>query len=110
MGILLLKSVQLPENKKYKSYVKTLGCLICSQDTVDGHHMWHNRKCSYALVPLCRGHHREFHDLEQREFEQLHNIDLHKELILILWKWIHKESGLQFESASTEMRMNQFGF
>lgn len=82
----------------YKSYVRTLPCLICGQGS-EPHHLlsvgmgrdrtkpkWED----YTVIPLCREHHQELHQIG-RQFEKKYKINLYKEALKILSKWIFKE-------------------
>lgn len=82
------------DNKKYESWIKTLPCIVCNQEGVDPHHVWHTRRNCYSLVPLCRGHHTfnkdSYHQLEREEFERVHSIDMNWAIINLLSLYIHK--------------------
>ena len=74
-------------NKDFIDFVKIFGCSVCWESPVDAHHldaigMGGNRKrdCieDFSCVPLCRGHHQEWHQLGDTEFSKLHNVNLWK--------------------------------
>ena len=82
---------------EYIEYIKEQRCLVCFRDLVDADHlkaigMGGNRKKPnykhYTCVPLCRTHHRERHDLGIQSFEKKHNINLWKESVLLLAKYL----------------------
>lgn len=65
---------------------------MCGQSPVDAHHMdtvgmGGNRKkgCieDYSCVPLCRGHHQEWHNMGNTEFEKKHYVNMWKTNYLI---------------------------
>lgn len=75
------------KNKEYEAWVKTLPCIVCNQEGVDPHHVWHARRNDYLCIPLCRPHHTEYHSIEWKKFEEKHNIDLSWEIIKLLIKY-----------------------
>lgn len=101
------KMLKLPQDKDYEKFIKKMPCLICKVDGVDMHHLWHNRSLSYACVPLCRGHHREFHDVEWEEFERRHNISLLEWSFMLLSVYTYTRNQCVFESAKDEMKFYQ---
>lgn len=74
---------------KKKEWIKSLRCVICLQSGVDPHHV----KTVGAgggdadLVPLCRLHHQEFHDMGRETFSHQHNIDLPRMAKLLHDHW-----------------------
>ena len=45
----------------------------------------------YTQIPLNRQYHQELHQIGISKFEDKYKIDLHKEALHILAKWIHVE-------------------
>jgi len=78
------------ENKKYEAFIKSKNCIICKEQNVDIHHVWHARRNSYLSIPLCRACHRTYHDKEWKEFEKMFNIDLSWEIIKCLSRYINE--------------------
>lgn len=76
------------DNKEYEKWIKKQPCFICGKKEVDNHHMWHGRSNSFLSSPLCRVHHREYHDKEWQAFEKIHNIECAWELIKLLSRYI----------------------
>tara|TARA_Y100001963_G_scaffold144802_1_gene217415 strand:- start:853 stop:1122 length:270 start_codon:yes stop_codon:yes gene_type:complete len=73
--------------KDFIKFVKTFGCSVCGNASVDAHHldsvgMGGNRKGEliedYSCVPLCREHHQEWHQIGDRDFTSKYNINLWK--------------------------------
>lgn len=67
--------------ERYRKWIKTLPCLICKKQKVDAHHCFHARSNDYMCLPLCREHHREYHDHEWKVFEDKHGLYLMGEII-----------------------------
>ncbi len=88
--------------KEYLDYVRSLPCLI-SGKAADPHHLKAGRRRSrervedYMIVPLFRQYHSELHQIGPAQFEKKYNINLYKEALLILVKWIFKKYKLQEE-------------
>ena len=85
----------------YKSYIETLPCLISGQGS-EGHHlvavgMGRDRNLpkweDYARIPLSRQYHQELHQIGILQFEKKYYINLYKEALKILAKWIFKEEN-----------------
>ena len=77
----------MSKNKEYIAFIKTFGCSVCGTSPVDAHHldtigMGGNRKkdCveDFSCVPLCRGHHQEWHQYGNRQFEEITSVNLWK--------------------------------
>ena len=82
------------ENKDYENYIRKKPCLICGQEGVDLHHVWHARRNCYLSTPLCRGCHTarpdSYHAIEHKEFCERHNINLEWEIIELLSEYIER--------------------
>ncbi len=85
----------------YKKYIETLPCLICG-GVADGHHCFgvgigRNRKTpkweDFTIIPLCRKHHQELHQIGIKKFEEKYKINLYKEALKILAQWIFNENN-----------------
>ena len=83
----------------YKKYIETLPCLI-SGGVTEGHHlvsigMGRDRKLSrwedYTRIPLSREYHSELHQIGLAQFEKKYQVNLYKEALIILAKWIFNE-------------------
>lgn len=82
------------DNPNYEKWIKTLPCMVCGNEGVDPHHVWHARRNCYSLVPLCRTHHTfgkdSYHALELDAFEAKHRITLDWVIMNQLSRYIHK--------------------
>ena len=80
----------------YKDHVRKLPCLVCDE-AADAHHLvsvgmgrkralprWED----YTIVPLCRNHHQELHQVGLTVFQNNWQINLVKKALLILAQWI----------------------
>ena len=74
-------------NKDFIKFVKTFGCSVCGVSEVDAHHLDtigmggnRNKDCveDFSCVPLCRGHHTDWHQMGNREFSRIYSVDLWK--------------------------------
>lgn len=87
------------ENPSYEEWIKTLPCIACGNNGVDGHHAGHARRNCYSLVPLCRAHHTfnkdSYHQLERDAFETKHCITLDWVIMNQLSRYIHKLEGIE---------------
>lgn len=62
----------------YADVVRTFPCCVCGHFGADPHHVT-TRGASGSksdLVPLCRDHHREWHDKGRATFEAKYSVDL----------------------------------
>lgn len=92
----------------YLSYIRELPCVVCNmflngELKSDAHHikaigMGRNRKkmsenqhIEHGVVPLCRLHHQEFHNIGITEFEKKNNINLWKDCYRLLVKWMQNK-------------------
>ncbi len=60
-------------------YIRSLPCCVCHKPGPSDPHHYPTRAAggtSKDLVPLCREHHREFHDTGADTFQRRHYIDL----------------------------------
>ena len=87
--------------EEYKDHVRTLPCLVCG-GAAEGHHifsvgMGRDRKTpkweDYTLISLCREHHQALHQIGRKTFEKKYYINLYKEALKILAKWIFNEEN-----------------
>ncbi len=85
--------------EEYKDYVNTLPCLICG-GAAEGHHlvavgMGRKRETpkweDYTAIPLSRRYHAELHQIGRKKFEKKYYINLYKEALIILSRWIFNE-------------------
>lgn len=97
------KHLHLPQDKRYETWIRSLPCLVCNSFGVDLHHMWHNRSCSYVGVPLCRGCHTRYHQIEWEEFERETNLDLKNEILTLLSVYLTLLRDSDWESAKQEL-------
>ncbi len=85
---------------EYKDHVRTLPCLISGRGGVDPHHLkavgmgrkralpkWED----YTLVPLEHRYHAELEQIGVTKFEEKYYINLYKEALIILSRWIFNE-------------------
>src|SRR3990167_721891 len=79
------------KNYDYENWIRKQKCLVCHADGVDCHHSYHARRNSYLSLPLCRKHHREYHDKEWRVFEEKNNVDLDWEIINFLSRYLDEQ-------------------
>lgn len=84
------------EDSKYEKWIRSLPCVICAQDPVDGHHVDHARNNSYMLIPLCQRHHRpgypgSYHQLERRRFEDRYNVNCDWIIMRLLGRYIQNK-------------------
>lgn len=67
---------------KYLAWVRTLPCLVsdCRRGPIEVNHIGRRgmsqRSSDYETVPLCRFHHRQFHDKGRKWFEEHHGVEL----------------------------------
>ena len=86
----------------YKEYVRTLPCLICGRGGVDPAHLkavgagrkrelpkWED----FTIIPLSHEYHQELHYIGMTKFEKKYQINLYKEALTILAKWIFNETN-----------------
>lgn len=66
---------------KRRMTVAWMGCLACGRRPCDNHHVKSvGAGGTYRdIVPLCRTHHREYHDVGHDTFEKKYGLDLHAE-------------------------------
>lgn len=68
-------------SKERVEWVKSLPCCVCSTVPSDNAHVGNGgagRKAGYeSIVPLCREHHRELHNIGIQSFNERHWIWLH---------------------------------
>jgi hypothetical protein len=77
------------EDRKYVSWIKKKVCCLCKNDNPDAHHVYRSAN-DYSCIPLCRGHHREYHDIEREKFERGYKINLDWEIINLLSEYIQE--------------------
>src|SRR5690606_17013826 len=72
----------------YAVTVRALSCCVCDASAPSDPHHVKSRGAGgdrRDLVPLCRTHHREYHDVGRRTFEARHGVDL-AAIAADLWK------------------------
>lgn len=79
---------------RYKKYILSHSCLVCPSREVDGDHLMARGRGSasqndYSLIPLCRIHHSERHQIGNQKFEQRYTVNLWLEAWRLL-AWWHK--------------------
>lgn len=80
-------------DEEYKIYIVSHACLVCTNRETDGDHLVARGTGSasqndYSLVPLCRQHHSERHQLGNAKFEIKYSVNLFKEAWRLLSSWI----------------------
>ena len=90
-------------DEAYKKYILEHSCLVCSRRDVDPDHLRARGTGSasqndYSLIPLCREHHSERHQLGNSKFEQRHSVNLWKEAWTLLSNWLIKVKKLDGRS------------
>ena len=88
--------------KDYKDHVRKLPCLIGGQGSCDIHHLsavglgrrrslpkWED----FTIIPLNRRLHSELHQIGIAQFEKKYKINLYKEALLILARWIFENGN-----------------
>lgn len=82
------------KNTNYEKYIRGLCCLVCGSAEVVLHHVSHSRNNCYMGIPLCTPCHtfgpKAYHVLEHDKFEEVHNIDLDKEIQKLLMQYIEE--------------------
>ena len=78
----------------YENRIRKLPCFVCDQTPVDCHHMYNARRNAYLSTPLCRKHHREYHDVGWKEFETRYNVDLDHLIIRLLCEYVEHLKGM----------------
>jgi hypothetical protein len=74
------KTKQQP-NKKYKEWIKTLGCLICRRPSEPhhqpkkGHGAKGKKTDDLRCLPLCHLHHMELHQQGRETFASKHDLN-----------------------------------
>ena len=80
----------------YIEFIKAKPCLVCGALGVDAHHleavgMGSNRKMrtkkDYTCVPLCRGHHQEYHALGLNKFQEKYRFNVWRDAFNLLREW-----------------------
>ncbi len=101
--------------EEYKDHVRTLPCLICG-GAAEPHHlvsvgMGRKRETpkweDCTIIPLSRRYHAELHQIGRKTFEKKHYINLYKEALIILAKWIFHKSKLQKENNGKRDQKNR---
>ena len=86
-------------NAAYLDYVRTLPCLFCQRwGPSDPHHIsmsdagFGMKSSDLGVIPLCREHHRLFHDNPEMCRETVDGSELYEAMYWQLRKWITKEA------------------
>lgn len=85
---------EVHKNQEYVAWIKTLPCVVCKKLDVDPHHCYNARRNDLLCIPLCREHHRKYHDHGADWFETTFNLSLDKEIIRHLTRFIGERSSL----------------
>lgn len=93
-------------DEAYKKYILSHSCLVCPRREVDPDHLRARGTGSasqndYSLIPLCREHHSERHQLGNSRFEQRHAVNLWKEAWRLLSCWLIDGKELDGRSSVT---------
>ena len=71
-------------------------CLVCGAVPSEAHHV-KTRAAGGGpddVVPLCTAHHREFHDIGVRTFEDRHELDMDMYALVFSCRWKEREDDL----------------
>jgi hypothetical protein len=97
----MLPTLKLKEHRKQSKYISWIRCMPCCicKAPAEAHHVRSTTTIPYQLaggtglkpndlmsIPLCRIHHQEAHN--EADLESKYNIDLKRELIFYLAKYI----------------------
>jgi hypothetical protein len=87
-------------NESYKVYILSHSCLVCPSRDVDGDHLVARGRGSasqndYSLIPLCRQHHAERHQIGDAKFQVRYTVNLWREAWRLLSAWIVKHHRYQ---------------
>ncbi|MGB8055720.1 MAG: single-stranded DNA-binding protein, partial [Pseudolabrys sp.] len=102
-------------NREHLRYVAQQTCLICGRKQSDPHHLRYlqpralGRKVSDEFaVPLCRGHHRQFHQAGN-EIAWWKNLNIDAlSLARQLWEQTHPNEG-QTQTTTAAVESNETG-
>ncbi len=101
------------ENKSYEAWIRKQPCFICGSSEVVGHHMYHAKRNSFLLTPLCVKHHTfgkdSYHALEHQRFQEAHNKICDWEVINLLSKFIQENLPDRVWVDITEKLLGPYG-
>lgn len=61
-------------------HVRKLRCLVCGVQNPDAHHLEAGGMGSdFSVIPLCREHHSEYHQIGKRAFNEKYDLDCWRE-------------------------------
>lgn len=90
-------------SKRYMSFIRIQECVIsgCKLKQCDPHHTYTAGKSLKATdlccIPLCRQHHHEIGSIGRESFENKYNVDISRELIKCLMKYICYMEGDKYD-------------
>jgi len=82
-------------NEAYLEYIRNEPCLVClAPPPSDPHHLLSGvvggKGPDESAVPLCRQHHREYHDIGHAAFEQEHGMARKRGLWHYAWRYYYR--------------------
>ena len=70
-------------DEDFLNYIRDQPCAVCMETPSDPHHLdsgvMGSKGDDWTAVPLCRQHHREYHDHGERHMRAEYGVDLWKE-------------------------------
>jgi hypothetical protein len=79
--------------ESYKTFIKSQRCLVCDSDGVDPDHLIatgqrQSKRNDFTLLPLCRSHHSQRHQIGNEWFESLYKLNLWKEATFLITEFL----------------------
>lgn len=94
--------IQPERDSKYKEWIRSLPCLVCSFEPSDPHHVpplmnsgKGTKTSDYRLAPLCHKHHQEYHNTGRHTFAGKHNIDFEYVIERLVSIWNKQKNSQQ---------------
>ena len=83
---------------KYKDWIKSLPCIVCSDDPPsDPHHLigdgygtMGGKSPDELLMPLCRKHHNQIHELSRHAWDEMYEFTQEQMVSRVIRKAVHE--------------------
>ncbi len=97
---MMIPKPRTARSRRYRNYVSGQDCVGCLKNgPSDPHHLESGamgmQKSDYILVPLCRKCHTLYHSKGQRWFEDSFGVNLYRQALFCLERYITEELNIQ---------------